>query len=333
MGEGRQGRVRARTVKPGSFLGHYEILEPLAKGGMAEVFLARDSHGGKLVVLKRGLAEMMEQDDLASMFYDEARLVSMFSHPNIVRTYDARAAAAEHYYVMEYLDGLDCQQLLHRVARAGHSIPLAVSVNLMIRLADALHYAHELCDENGKPLNIVHRDISPGNLRLTLDGQVKLLDFGVAAAALEERTVTRVGQVKGKLTYMAPEQLAGSYDRRSDIFSLGVVLYELSTLTRFFGASKLVVEDRFGFKGAEKPTSIVPDYPPELEAIVMKATASNPAHRYQTAAELGRKLVDFVVANEMRLSDEVLADFIIKLVELEKDPVEEPPPAELTVRA
>jgi serine/threonine protein kinase len=157
-------------------------------------------------------------------------------------------------------------------------------------------------------------------VRLTFEGQVKLLDFGVASAALEERSVTRIGQVKGKLTYMAPEQLAGSYDRRSDVFSLGVVLYELTTLSRFFGKSGLSIEERISFKEPVRPRLLVEDYPLELEAIVLKATATRPDDRYESAAAFGRALVDFVVEAGMRLSEEVLADFIAELVKLEREP-------------
>lgn len=315
----RDRRVRGGgELERGAQLGRYEIIERIAVGGMAEIFRARDRRSGELVVLKRGLDEMMSEPQFAAMFYDEARLMHLIDHPNIVQSRDIDAARHHHYYVMEYLDGLDVAELLRRAERQDELIPIPVAVNLIICLANALHFAHELCDDHGEPMDIVHRDVSPGNVRLTFDGKVKLLDFGIACASLDNRSVTRLGQIKGKMTYMAPEQLAGHYDRRSDVFSLGVVLYELTTVTRFFGASELTVEERLLAPEPIPPSVHIFDYPQELEDIVLKAVATNPNERYQTAGELGLDLFDYVDRSGVRLTDEMLGDYIAGVVGREK---------------
>jgi serine/threonine protein kinase/ABC-type branched-subunit amino acid transport system substrate-binding protein len=288
--------------------GKYILVQKLAEGGMAEIFLAKQTGDGtgiagfeRNVVIKRMLAHLSRQPEFVDMFLDEARLASRLNHPNIIPIYDLGLAEGSYYICMEYLPGEDLSWVL-RQARGHHrQLPIDVAVRIVIDAARGLHHAHEFADEDGKPLNIVHRDVSPGNIYIGYEGQVKVLDFGIAKA--ESRvTSTTVGIVKGKAMYMSPEQSrAEPVDRRSDIYALGVTLYETLTISRPFmrdsaqGMMHAVLRGDF-----EPPRKRRPELPEELEQIVLKAMALDANDRFATAAEMAdalERLLDATTAS------------------------------------
>ena len=213
-------------------VGNFEILRHLARGGMADVFLARVKglQGfEKLCVLKRMLPELTASEEHVQMFLDEARIAGALHHANIVQVYDIGVEDGKYFLAMEYLHGCDVSKLVGRLSASGASMPLEQVVHVVASICAGLHHAHECKDPHGVPLGIVHRDISPQNVFVTFDGHVKLMDFGIAMAS-KRSTRTRSGVLKGKLGYMAPEQAQGKrVDRRADIFSTAVILWELTT--------------------------------------------------------------------------------------------------------
>ncbi len=216
----------------GEQFGKYLLVGDLATGGMAQIFLA--VHQGlegfnRVVALKRVLPELTDKSELVQMFLDEARLAARLEHPNIVRTYEFGAEANLYYLVMEYLAGEDLNAVLGCALRSHQPLSISFIVKVVSRICAGLHFAHELSDSMGRPLGLVHRDVTPSNIVVTYFGEVKLIDFGVAKAA-SNVVQTRAGMLKGKISYMSPEQLrARGIDRRSDVFSTGIVLWEMLT--------------------------------------------------------------------------------------------------------
>jgi serine/threonine-protein kinase len=267
---------------------------------MAEIFLAKQvgvEGFEKNVVIKRMLQHLSSVPDFVSMFLDEARLAARLSHPNIVTISDLGHADGCYYITMEYLAGEDFSTMLRTSARRREYVPLNVSLRVIAEAARGLDFAHNFTDAQGKPLNIVHRDISPSNIFVTYTGQVKVLDFGIAKA--ESRvTNTTAGVVKGKYMYMAPEQArSGQVDRRADVFSLGVSLYEAMTNVRPFARDNdLAILNAVLQVEYTPPRQVRPDLPPELEAVAQKALLLDPALRYQSAAELASDLERFLAA-------------------------------------
>jgi serine/threonine-protein kinase len=276
--------------------GKYVLVRLLAAGGMAEIFLAKQTgveDFERNVVIKRMLAHLSRQDEFVRMFLDEARLAARLTHPNIIPIYDLGQADGSYFICMEYLPGEDLAWLLRQARARNRPLPLAIAVRIVIDAARGLHYAHEFCDEQGKLMHIVHRDISPSNIYITYEGQVKVLDFGIAKA--ESRvSSTNVGTVKGKAMYMSPEQSrAEPVDRRCDIYSLGVTLYEALTNSRPFMRDSAQEMMHAVLRGDyEAPRKRRPDIPEELERIVLKAMALEVADRFATAAELADALED-----------------------------------------
>lgn len=268
--------------------GNYLLIRKLTEGGMAEIFLAK--HLGaegfeRDLVIKRLLPQLSDVQEFVRMFLDEARLAARLSHPNIVQISDLGQAEGRYFIAMEYLAGEDFSSTLRTVAQRGRYTPLPVVAQVLSAAARGLHHAHEMQDENGAPLGIVHRDISPSNLHLTYQGQVKVLDFGIAWAQTR-LTKTQAGVVKGKYSYMAPEQARGEQvDRRADVYSLGVSLYEALTHIR-----PLVREHDLAMLNAvlageyAPPRKHRPDLPEALEAITLKAMSLKPEDRYPTAS-------------------------------------------------
>jgi tRNA A-37 threonylcarbamoyl transferase component Bud32 len=285
-------------------LGRYEIVRPLARGGMAELFLARATgiQGfEKLVVVKRILPEMARDDEYVEMFLDEARLAAGLHHSNIVQVYDIGEHEGAPFFAMEYLHGEDVRAILQTALQKRQRPPLEHALSVAIGVAAGLHYAHELHDGEGRPLGIVHRDVSPHNVAVTFDGGVKLLDFGVAKTR-RRQSATRHGTLKGKLGYMSPEQCRGDeLDRRSDVFAVAILLWELVTGRRLyggrsdFGVMKSIVET-----DAPRPSMVWPACPPELEALVMRGLRREREGRFATAEELQLALEAF--AREQRLA-------------------------------
>lgn len=271
---------------------------------MAEIFLARSSGIGgfeKLVVIKRILPQHADNEEFVRMFLDEARLAATLNHPNIAQVYDIDCEAGTYFFTMEYVRGEDVRTILKRLGRRGQRLPLDHAVAIARAVAAGLHHAHEKRGVGGKPLGIVHRDVSPSNVLVTYDGTVKLVDFGIAKASART-TDTRVGTLKGKISYMSPEQCMGEpIDRRSDIFSLGILLYEMTTGVRPFEAdTEYAILRRIVDGEALPPTAVAPEYPRDLERIVMRALARLPPNRYATAEQLQLDLDAF--ARESRLS-------------------------------
>ncbi len=282
-----------RTLAPpgvGPSLGRYQVLGHLATGGMAEIYLARATglEGfERHVVVKCIRPEHARDDRFVRMFIDEARLSAQLHHQNIAQVYDIGQQDDTYYFTMEYVHGETVRALLQRVTAARGRVPLEHALAIVCGAAAGLHYAHEKRGSDRAPLDIVHRDVSPSNIIVTYDGAVKVVDFGIAKAAVR-LAETRSGTLKGKIAYMSPEQCRGeALDRRSDVFALGIVLYELTTVTRLFrGDSDYVTMNRIVTGDFTPPTAVHADYPPALEAIVLRALALDPADRHGSVAEL-----------------------------------------------
>jgi serine/threonine protein kinase len=282
----------------------YEIVGHLGRGGMADVHLAKTVGPGgfeRLVVIKRLLPDHREHEEYVRMFLDEARIVARIRHRNVVHVHDLHEHDGQYLLVMEYLDGESADKLIHL-----DKVDPWVGAYVVSEAAHGLHAAHELRTDDGRLCNVVHRDISPQNIAITYAGEVKLLDFGVARAD-DRFTRTESGMLKGKMSYMAPEQLMrGLVDRRSDLFALGVVLFELTTGVRLFqrGGQYAVIE-AICKEPIPKPSTLDPQYPPALEAIVMRALERDPDARYQTAEQIAHDIVHAMasVASESALRE------------------------------
>ena len=307
-------------------LGKYKIIQRLAIGGMAELFLARVTglEGfEKYVAIKRILPLYAEDSHFVDMFLDEARLAARLDHQNIVQVHDIGQDDGAYFFAMEYLHGEDAQELLKAESdRHGH-IPLEQALTIITGVAAGLQYAHEKRDNDGLPLHIVHRDVAPSNIIITYDGGVKLVDFGIARAHFR-RSQTEAGRVKGKLSYMSPEQCRGEeLDARSDIFALGIVMYELTTMSRLFRvrrSNKLEVMERIVKGDIMPPSARVPDYPAPLEAIVMRALRTSRKQRYQTAGELLHDLEEFAKQSGLSLSSQALARYLRETIGYRPEP-------------
>ncbi|MEO6598547.1 MAG: serine/threonine-protein kinase [Polyangiaceae bacterium] len=288
----------------GSKLGNYELVLRVGRGGMASVWVAREraqtTDDDRLVAVKVMLNELADENEFIKMFLDEVRLVRSIHHPNVVDVYDVGEHEGMMWMSMEWVEG----ESLHTViAEAGkrRAIPPELAVRIIADAAAGLHAAHELMDLDGSLRGVVHRDISPHNILIGTNGTVKLVDFGVAKALGRISEATRAGQLKGKFGYMSPEQALGKgVDRRSDIFSLGIVLFELTTSRRLFRGEHDIETLRLVISGAiPKPTFIDPKYPPELERIVLKALERDVSARYQTAAEFEHDLRAYLKAERL----------------------------------
>jgi serine/threonine protein kinase len=302
------------SVAKGSLIGKYTVLRLLAVGGSAEVYLVR-SQGiegfAKLAVLKRLLPHLVGHPEFVEMFLDEARLAANLQHPNIAQVYDFGRCGESHYLTMEYVEGESLSNVIRSAASKKRGFSLSNSLRVVQSVAAALHYAHQLKGSDGKPLGIVHRDVSPHNVMLTFDGSVKLVDFGIASAHISKfRSLP--GSIKGSLRYMSPEQCAGEQlDCRSDLFSLGVLLFELTTGTRLHRESdERDVMRRILDGPIPMPSTRRDNYPPELERIVITALERDRSRRYSTAQELQVDLESFGQAQGVLPSNVALAEFM-----------------------
>jgi serine/threonine protein kinase len=271
---------------------------------MAEIFLAR-SRGmagfGRYVVLKRILPERGTDARWIEMFLDEARLAAQLQHPNVAQVFDLGRLGEGYFFTMEYVHGANMREVLVRCAQRGHKLSLSMALGVAVGAAAGLDHAHERRDSDGKSLGIVHRDVSPSNLMVSYDGVVKLVDFGVAKAHLRS-SVTQSGTVKGKISYLSPEQCRGrEVDRRSDIFALGIVLYEMATTKRLYRRnSDFETMTAIVSEMPEAPSRYNPEVSPKLDQAILRALAKDPAHRQQSASELLEELED--VAKESGFS-------------------------------
>jgi len=288
----------------------YEVLARIASGGMAEVFLARVTSEASIerhVVLKRVLPELATDEQFVTMFLDEARLAAQLRHPNIAQLYDVGRIGSSYFYTMEYIHGATAWLVMERAAALTTPIPLAHVLTIGASVAAALHHAHTRVGSDRKPLGIVHRDVTPANIMVSGEGVVKLLDFGVAKAQ-GRRQVTKVGTVKGKIAYLSPEQctVGSAVDGRSDIFSLGIVLYELLTLHQLFQRiGDLATMTAIVHEQVPPPSYFRPDVPPEVDQLVMTALAKAASDRFPTADAMHATIED--VAAKLGISTSVTA--------------------------
>jgi serine/threonine protein kinase len=305
-------------------IGRYEIVSHLATGGMAQILLARQSGLGSFerhVVLKTILRERANDQRFVTMFLDEAKLAATLNHQNVAQVYEVDQADGAYFMAMEYVHGENSRAILEASLRRGWTIPLELAVMIVGGAAAGLHHAHERRGKNGQPLNIVHRDVSPANIMVGYDGSIKVLDFGIAKAE-ERATKTVGGTIKGKYGYMSPEQCRGKpIDRRSDIFALGICLYEMTTLRRAFkGNDDFETMKRIVAGDVMPPSIAVPNYPRELEAIVLTAMASDANQRFQTAQELSEALDVFAQHAKLTGSNTAMSRFMIQLFGPKREP-------------
>ena len=299
----------------GAQLDKYQIVAPLAVGGMAELYVARirgTAGFERLCVVKRILPQHARDEVFVKMFLDEARLAATLRHPNVIDVYDVGIGKGRYYFVMEYVHGQDLAALIAAARSQKRGLKTGSAIAICIAAAAGLHHAHEQVGPDGTPLEIVHRDVSPGNILVSYDGHVKVADFGIAKAAARA-TQTTAGGMKGKLCYMSPEQVVASadLDHRSDVFSLGVVLYELTTGRPLFrGESDFLIAEKITSGRIPLPSEARPGYDPRLEAIVMKALAIAPGDRWQTAQELQHALEDYARSAQLSTSSRVLGELM-----------------------
>ena len=307
-------------------IGRYQVIRHLATGGMAQIYLARMDGMASFerhVVLKTILANRANDRRFINMFLDEAKLAATLNHQNIAQVYEVDQADGAYYMAMEYVHGENCRAILETSIRRATIIPIELAVLIVSGAAAGLHHAHERKGKSGQALNIVHRDVSPANIMVGYDGSVKVLDFGIAKA--EERYTQTIGStIKGKYGYMSPEQCKGKpIDRRSDIFALGIVLYELTTQRRAFkGRDDFDTMKRIVAGDLVLPSSLVPNYPSELEGIILKALSSEAEDRYSTAQDMIEALDVFTQRAKLACTNTAMARFMVHLFGEPREPWE-----------
>lgn len=301
-------------VHAGLVLGRYELLTPIASGGMAQVWAARMKGARqfqKIVAVKTMLPKLSEDEQFEQMFLDEASLASQIRHPNAVEIMDLGEQHGILYLVMEFIEGVPLNHLM-KAAKPQGGVPIPIAARIALQACAGLHAAHELTDERGRPVGLVHRDVSPQNLIVTYDGVTKVVDFGVAKATALGDGSTQAGQVKGKVSYMAPEQVNGEgLDRRADVFALGIVLYALTTGKHPFrrDSEAATMYNICSADPVVPPSKVVEDYPKALEKIVLKALEKNRAARFSSCDEMLRALDS--LPTELRVSSNSdVGDFI-----------------------
>ena len=297
--------------------GQYLLLKKIATGGMAELFLGKQigiEGFEKPVVLKRILSHLAENDEFTTMFLDEARVAARLNHPRIVQIFDLGQEGDAYFIAMEYIRGHDLRKLVKRAQTLREPLPLAFAVQILVGVLEGLDHAHRKTDERGRPINLVHRDVSPQNILVSYEGDVKLVDFGIAKASTQIYQ-TRVGILKGKYAYMSPEQAQGKpVDRRSDIFAAGILLWEITTGQRLFRqASEIETLRKVIDCQIETPSSVDPEYPQELEKIVLRALEKETVNRFQDAREMQLALTDFMKSRGMVASSARLAEYMRRL--------------------
>ncbi|HEY8427459.1 MAG TPA: protein kinase, partial [Sandaracinaceae bacterium] len=277
----------------------YLLLDRIAVGGMAEVYRAKSlgiEGFEKIVAMKRILPALAEDPEFVAMFVQEAKIAVQLSHANIVPIYELGKIGGAHFIAMEYVWGKDLRQILRRFARIGQPMPPPMAAWIVSKVLEGLDYAHRKRGPDGRPLAIIHRDVSPRNVLVSYDGLVKLIDFGIAKAA-GRATQTQAGVIKGKLAYMSPEQVTGQpLDHRSDVFAASALFWELLTGRQLFGGgSDIEVLDRVREARAVPPSTVAPHVPPPLDAVIMKGLARDVNDRWQTAGEMQEAIMRFLV--------------------------------------
>jgi eukaryotic-like serine/threonine-protein kinase len=318
---------RSRGVET---FGRYELLKKLAAGGMGQVYLARQKGPvgfQKLLVVKRLLPHLSEDDEFIQMFLDEARIAALLNHPNIAQIYDLGEVDGIYYIAMEYVHGEAIAEVNKRAIQRKGSMPLALKCRVISDAAAGLDAAHHARSPSGRKLALIHRDVSPQNVLVGFNGSVKLIDFGVAKAT-GKLSQTTAGQIKGKHAYMSPEQAKGEpLDHRSDVFGLGTLFYELLTGTRLFKReSELATLKAVVSAKIPPPSEAAPAIPKALDAVVLKALARNRDERYATAGDMQLAIEDFLFKQQQPSTTAHLAAFMreIYAAELEEEFSSEP---------
>ena len=284
-------------MNPQAF-GKYQLIKKLATGGMAEVWLARQSgiEGfQKELVVKRILPHLAEDREFVEMFKNEALIAARFNHPNIAQVYEFGEANGTYYIAMEFIHGEDLGRVMRKASGMNQWIARPLAIRIVASACEGLYYAHSRNDDRGQPLNVVHRDISPQNILISFDGSVKLVDFGIAKAA-DQASMTKSGAIKGKFAYMAPEQAAGKHlDRRADIFAIGLVLYEMLTGHRPLKKDSELATLQAAMECSIPSPSEVADVPRDMDHVVMRALAKSADDRYDNAREFQTALEELLV--------------------------------------
>jgi len=299
--------------------GNYLLIKRLAVGGMAELFLSQRPPDPELVVLKRILPYLSEEPEFVQMFLDEARIAAQLHHPNIVQVHELGKEGDNIFIAMEYVEGVDLRRVMAEESKFGATVPYGVAARICSQVAAGLDYAHHSRGVDGRPLELIHRDVSPQNVMIGYDGRVKLVDFGIAkAGAFMERS--KPGVIKGKFLYLAPEQVSQErLDHRADIFALGTMLYEITTGRQPF--AKPTTEGilyAIRYEDPSPPHLLRDDYPPALSRIVMRCLTKDRAQRYQRASEVSDALEDFLASGILRQSLDV-AEYICRLLGAEEE--------------
>jgi len=298
-------------------LGRYELIRRIAVGGMGEIYLARTSGTAgfeKTVIIKTILPHLAEEEEFVEKFLDEGRIVVNLTHGNIVPVFDMDEADGEYFIAMEYVPGRDLRAVLARLRERGETMPPDLAAYVISEVCEGLGYAHDKTDDEGTELGIVHRDVSPSNVLISTEGEVKIIDFGVARAA-DRRAKTVSGRIQGKCCYMSPEQARGeSLDYRSDIFSAGLVFYELLTCQRpFDGGSDLKSLELVRACEFDPPSHLEGDVPPELDLVIERAMAEEPDERYDAITEMKVDLMEYLVSRGRAVTSGEVADFLSDL--------------------
>jgi serine/threonine protein kinase len=299
----------------GRRVGRYTVVKHLASGGMAELYVARQQAVGgfeKQLVLKLLQGRYADNPRVVEMFLDEARLAAKLNHPSIVHVYDVVDDDGVKFIAMEHIHGETLTDIIRRGVAVGNYLPLEHGVHIVSQTAAGLAYAHGRFDDDGAPLRIVHRDISPSNILVSYEGQTKIVDFGIAR--IQDQIREESGMRPGKASYMSPEQVAGEgADYRSDIFSLGIILYEITLGQRLWRGPADEVMRRIVEEKIAPPTSVRRSYPPALELVVMKALEKRPGDRYQSTEEMRNDLEEFLDESGLRTGPRRLASYLKQL--------------------
>jgi serine/threonine protein kinase len=308
------------TVFQPTQFGKYQLLDKIAVGGMAELYRAKLTGAQgfeKLIAIKKILPNLSEEDNLVTSFIDEAKLAALLHHENIVQIYDFGSMNDEYFIAMEFLFGKDLRTIRKAAKKRDNPLGMENILYIISRICAGLDYSHNLKDLQGKPLNIIHRDINPQNVFVTYEGQVKIIDYGIAKAA-SQNTKTRENLIKGKLAYMSPEQANGqAIDHRSDIFSAGIILYELLAVRRMFEGETMHVLSLVRDAHYDPPEEVIPDLPAKLNEILRRALAKDPDDRYQSAGEMLADVEEFAFELTLRPNARSFAQYMKELFEEE----------------
>ena len=306
--------------QPISF-GRYFLIDKIAVGGMAEVFKAKSfSHGGfeKLLVIKRILQHLSDNDEFVEMFIDEAKISVELQHPNIVQIYDFGRIQENHFIAMECVEGKDVKDILRKLAERRKLLPTEYAVYIAHEICKGLDYAHKRTDMQGSPLGIVHRDVSPSNILVSYSGEVKVADFGIAKAQISAYN-TKGGILKGKFEYMSPEQASGlDLDHQADIFATGIILHEMLTGRRLFKTdSDVKTLEKIKAGDVQPPSALNPAVPKRLDDLVLRALAVDREERFEDARALQTALLEFMYPATPDLTRENLGHFLTELFSAE----------------